>query len=36
MATLTEVFGIQAKVPTYTYVDRANLDDRFKHLLASD
>lgn len=36
MAVLKEVFGITASVPTFTYVDRQNLDGRFAYLLESD
>jgi hypothetical protein len=36
MAKLNEVFGIATSVPTYTYVDRSGLDDKFKYLLTSD
>jgi len=33
MPKLNEVFGISNDVPEYTYVDRANLDEKFKYLL---
>lgn len=36
MAKLNDVFGISAKVPTYTYVDRAGLDSRLQYLLTAD
>lgn len=36
MPRLNEVFGIATSVPTYTYVDRSGLDDKFKYLLAAD
>ncbi len=33
---LPEVFGISRGVPQYTYVDRSNLDERFRYLLRKD
>lgn len=33
---LSEVFGISRGVPQYTYVDRSNLDERFRYLLGKD
>jgi hypothetical protein len=36
MIPLNKVFGIQTDVPTYTYVDRANLDAKFGYLLNTD
>src|SRR5687767_9539908 len=36
MPKLNEVFGIRASRPVWTYVDRANLDARLKHLLDSE
>jgi hypothetical protein len=36
VAKLTEVFGISASVPTYTYVDRSGLDARFEYILNAD
>jgi hypothetical protein len=33
---LNEVFGIATSVPTYTYVDRSGLDEKFKYLLGND
>ncbi|MBI4093257.1 MAG: hypothetical protein HY420_05020 [Candidatus Kerfeldbacteria bacterium] len=32
---LNQVFGITTDIPTYTYVDRQELDERFAHYLAS-
>lgn len=36
MPLLSEVFGIRNSVPTYTYVDRARLDQRLQYMLKSD
>lgn len=36
MPKLNEVFGIATSVPTYTYVDRSGLDEKFKYLLGND
>jgi hypothetical protein len=32
---LDDVFGIKSDVPEYTYVDRSNLDEKFKYYWAS-
>lgn len=36
MIQLGKVFGVAASIPDYTYVDRANLDKKFKYLLSRD
>lgn len=35
MPKLNEVFGIGISVPTYTYVNRSGLDEKFKYLLST-
>jgi hypothetical protein len=36
MPKLNEVFGIGTSVPTYTYVNRSGLDEKFRYLLSTD
>jgi len=36
MVQLSEVFGIKARVPEHTYVNRNNLDERFSYYLTTD
>lgn len=36
MPALREVFGLSTKVPVYTYVDRARLDEKFEYLLSAE
>jgi len=36
MPKLSDVFGVNARVPTHTYVDRASLDGKLKYLLGAD
>jgi len=36
MPKLSEVFGVNARVPTYTYVDRSSLDGKVNYLLTAD
>lgn len=33
--SLNQVYGIQSNIPIYTYVDRSNLDARFKYYLST-